>query len=225
MRQNLSERTHLTKGKLFAQALIRIAPNRYFWYQRIHHIAIDGYGSSLLIQRVAEIYTALTHGRPVSSRPFGSLQPVLEEDICYQTSQQKDCDRAYWLNELANAPEPVSLSAKTAAASHGCLRKSSMLPPEIFADLQTVVQQMGASWPDILLAVTAVYLHQSTGATRLILGMPMMGRLGSAALRVPAMVMNIVPLRVLVGSEICFSELVEQIKQRRRAIRPHSRYR
>jgi len=225
MRQNLSERTHLTKGELFAQALIRIAPNRYFWYQRIHHIAIDGYGSSLLIQRVAEIYTALTHGRLVSSCPFGSLQPVLEEDICYQTSQQKDCDRAYWLNELANAPEPVSLSAKTAAASHGCLRKSSTLPPEIFADLQTVAQQMGASWPDILLAVTAVYLHQSTGATHFILGMPMMGRLGSAALRVPAMVMNIVPLRVLVSPKICFSELVEQIKQRRRAIRPHSRYR
>lgn len=225
MRQNLSQTVNLNAEKLFAQALIRAAPNCYFWYQRIHHIAIDGYGSSLLVRRVAEIYTALTQGQPVPPTPFAGLQAVLEEDHAYQSSDQRLRDRAYWLNALRDAPEPVSLGHGTAPASAFCLRQSDALLPEAFERLQAVARQIGASWPDLLLAATAVYLHRATGAVDLILGLPMMGRLGSAALRVPAMVMNIVPLRVFMSPGLRFSDLVEQIGQRLRALRPHHRYR
>ena len=225
MRQDLSKQTHLGAEPLFSQALIRVATNRHFWYQRIHHIAIDGYGSSLLLRRVAEIYTGLNQQQTVSLSPFASLQAVIEEDIVYQQSQQKECDRAYWLQALEGASEPVSLSHKMMPASDVCLRLKSTLPSEIFEHLQTVAQPVGASWSDLLLAVTAVYLHRVTGADDLTLGVPMMGRLGSVSLRVPAMVMNIVPLRVLISPDICFLGLVEQIKQQLRSIRPHNRYR
>ncbi|MGI8932523.1 MAG: condensation domain-containing protein, partial [Phormidesmis sp.] len=220
MKQNLSQRANLRTGELFAQALIQIAPDRYLWYQRIHHIAIDGYGYSLLGRRVADIYTALVQGQAVPPSPFASLRAVLAEDIAYQASEQKQRDRTYWLKALAAAPAPVSLSSKTSPASALCLHQSSTLPPEVFAHLQTVARQTQASWPDILLAVTAIYLYQVTGAAALIIGLPLMGRLGSAALRVPTMVMNIVPLRVSVRPDSCFSDLVKQIRQRLLAMRP-----
>jgi len=225
MRQDLKQTVNLQAEKPFAQALIQAASDRYFWYQRIHHVAIDGYGTSLLVKRVAEIYTAAIGGQPLPPSPFGRLQAVLEEDFAYQTSEQKQRDRAYWRGELENGPEPVSFCHKTASASTLCLRQSNDLSPEAFARLQTVARQMGASWGDLLLAVIAVYLHRVTGAADLILGLPMMGRLGSAALRVPAMVMNIVPLRVFVPPGIRFSDLVAQIGQRLREMRPHHRYR
>ncbi|EDX86939.1 amino acid adenylation domain protein [Synechococcus sp. PCC 7335] len=225
MRQDLSQQTHLGANPLFAQALIRVASDRHFWYQRIHHIAIDGYGSSLLLRRAAEIYTRLKQRQPVSLSPFASLRAVIEEDIVYQKSEQKARDRSFWLQALEGAPEPVSLSCKPMPASDVCLRQKSALPSEVFQQLKTVAQQNGAAWSDLLLAVTAVYLHQATSADDLTLGVPMMGRLGSASLRVPAMVMNIVPLRVLISPDICFLELVEPIRQQLRSIRPHSRYR
>lgn len=225
MEQTLKERANLRTGDLFAQALIQIAPDRYLWYLRIHHIAIDGYGYSLLLRRAAQIYTALMQGQTAPPSPFGSLPAVLAEDAAYQTSEQKQRDRTYWLNELAAAPAPVSWSPKTAPASGLCLRQRSTLPPEVFERLQAITHQSQTAWPDMLLAVTAVSLHRATGATELIFGLPMMGRLGSAALRVPAMVMNIVPLRLSVRSGSCFLDLVKQIGQRLQAMQPHRRYR
>ncbi|NJO08825.1 MAG: hypothetical protein HC873_03285 [Leptolyngbyaceae cyanobacterium SL_1_1] len=225
MQQNLNQTVNLSTDRLFAQALIHIAPERYFWYQRIHHVAIDGYGTSLLVRRVAEIYTALSQGKAAPPCPFDRLQAVLEEDSAYQTSEQRLGDRAYWLASLADAPEPISLSSQTAPASADCLRHSDNLPAEMFNHLQRVAQQLGRAWPDVLLATIAAYLHRATGATDLTLGLPMMGRLGSAAIRVPAMVMNIVPLRVMVSPGISFSRLVALTGDRLRDIRPHHRYR
>lgn len=226
MKQDLKRKNvNLSAEAVFSHTLIRVASNGYFWYQRIHHIAIDGYGSSLLVQRVAKIYTVLSWGQRVPPTPFASLQAVIEEDVAYQNSEQKKSDRTYWLNDLENAPDPISLSDRIAPASNTSLRHSRTLPPEIFEHLQAVAPQMESAWPDLLLAVTAVYLHRVTGSRDLNLGLPMMGRLRSVALRVPAMVMNIVPLRVFISPDIRFSELVEQIRQRLCAMRPHSRYR
>ncbi|MGG6242496.1 amino acid adenylation domain-containing protein [Nodosilinea sp. AN01ver1] len=225
MQQNLNQTVNLSTDRLFAQALIRIAPERYFWYQRLHHVAIDGYGTSLLVRRVAEIYTALSQGKAAPPCPFGRLQAVLEEDVAYQTSEQRLSDRAYWLASLADAPEPVSFSAQTAPASATCLRHSDTLSAETFKYLQRVAQELGRAWPDVLLAAIVAYLYRATGASDHTLGLPMMGRLGSAAIRVPAMVMNIVPLRVRVSPGVPFSRLVEQIGDQLRDSRPHHRYR
>ncbi len=49
----------LKKDTLFTEALIQVENNRFFWYQRIHHIVMDGYGFSLLSQKVANEYTSL----------------------------------------------------------------------------------------------------------------------------------------------------------------------
>jgi nonribosomal peptide synthetase MxcG len=225
MSQDLSQTVDLRLGPLFSQALIRTAPERYLWYQRIHHIAMDGYGFSLLARRVAEIYTALSIGQFPGASPFTGLYRVLEEDFAYSNSAQIAQDRSYWLERLANTPEPTSLSEQRAPASTSFLRCSDNLPPAQVERLQATALQFGASWADFVLATISGYLYLTTGATELILGLPVMGRLGSAALRVPTMVMNIVPLQVSVQSNMTFSQLSHQIGQTLREIRPHQRYR
>ncbi|WP_433871715.1 condensation domain-containing protein [Saccharopolyspora sp. CA-218241] len=49
-------------GRLRSAALLRTGAERWLWYQRIHHVAIDGYGFSIILRRVAEVYTALLAG-------------------------------------------------------------------------------------------------------------------------------------------------------------------
>lgn len=64
-----------TSGPLFAFALFKVADDHWFWYQRYHHIVMDGLGLSLVGGRVAGLYTALAAGHPARSRrsdPCGS---------------------------------------------------------------------------------------------------------------------------------------------------------
>ncbi|MEU2879924.1 condensation domain-containing protein, partial [Streptomyces sp. NPDC007070] len=62
MRADLAEPFDLAAGPLFAHALFRVGDERWLWYQRIHHLVMDGYGYSLLVRRTAEVHTALARG-------------------------------------------------------------------------------------------------------------------------------------------------------------------
>lgn len=225
MRADLASVVDLGQGPLFTEALFKAAPDRHLWYQRAHHIALDGFGFSLIARRVAEIYTAHIGGRPCAGGAFGSLRQVIEEDLAYRASQNLERDRAFWSQRFADRPRPVSLSDRTSLASRSALRRTAYLPPSTMEGLQAAARGAGASWPDVVVAATAAYLHRLTGAPEVVLGLPVMGRLGSVSLRVPSMVMNIVPLRVTVHPDASLSEIIRHVAQEMRAIRPHMRYR
>lgn len=225
MKRDLARPVDLSRGPLFAEALLKLAPDRYYWYQRIHHIAIDGYGFSLLTRRVAQIYTALAGGSPIGDGAFGSWRSVLEEDAAYRGSERMERDRQFWLGRFADHPEAVSLGSRAQRTSRTFLRESAELPSSVMDAWQAAAGKNGASWPDIVMAAAALYVHRLTGADDVILGVPMMCRLGSAAIRVPGMAMNLLPLRVAVRPDMSVSELVRHVAAELREIRRHQDYR
>ncbi|RRJ64969.1 non-ribosomal peptide synthetase [Paenibacillus oralis] len=225
MKQDLARPVDLRRGPLFTEALLKLAPDRFYWYQRIHHIVIDGYGFSLLTRRVAQIYTALARDLPLGEGAFGSWRSVLEEDAAYRASERLERDRQFWQARFADHPEAVSLGDRAQFTSRSFLRESAELPSSIMDAWRTAAGGMGASWPDVVMAAAAIYVHRLTGTDDVILGVPMMCRLGSAAMRVPGMVMNLLPLRVAVRPDMSVSELVRQIFGNMREIGKHQDYR
>lgn len=225
MRDDLAKAVDLGRGPLFGHALFQAAPDRFFWFQRIHHIAMDGFGFMLLARRVAELYSARMEGWTTDPAPFGALWPVIAEDIAYQTSPGFARDRAYWTERLADRPVPASPARRLAPFSSVSIRCSGTLPPSGFTSLHAKAEQAGVQWHEMLTAITAAFLHRQTGTREIILGLPVMGRLGSAALRVPCMAMNIVPLRLEVCPQARLSELAGQVARQLREVRPHQRYR
>ncbi|UQZ50020.1 non-ribosomal peptide synthetase DhbF [Bacillus subtilis] len=225
MKADLAKPVDLGYDPLFNEALFIAGPDRFFWYQRIHHIAIDGFGFSLIAQRVASTYTALIKGQTAKSRSFGSLKAILEEDTDYRGSEQYEMDRQFWLDRFADAPEVVSLADRAPRTSNSFLRHTAYLPPSDVNALKEASRYFSGSWHEVMIAVSAVYVHRMTGSEDVVLGLPMMGRIGSASLNVPAMVMNLLPLRLTVSSSMSFSELIQQISREIRSIRRHHKYR
>lgn len=225
MKADLTKPVDLGYDPLFNEALFIAGPDRFFWYQRIHHIAIDGFGFSLIAQRVASTYTALIKGQTAKGRSFGSLQAILEEDTDYRGSEQYEKDRQFWLDCFSDAPEVVSLADRAPRTSNSFLRHTAYLPPSDVNALKEAARYFSGSWHEVMIAVSAVYVHRMTGSEDVVLGLPMMGRIGSASLNVPAMVMNLLPLRLTVSSSMSFSELIQQISREIRSIRRHHKYR
>ncbi|ARV46721.1 non-ribosomal peptide synthetase [Bacillus subtilis] len=225
MKADLAKPVDLGYDPLFNEALFIAGPDRFFWYQRIHHIAIDGFGFSLIAQRVASTYAALVKGQSAKDRSFGSLQAILEEDTDYRGSEQYEKDRQFWLDRFADGPEVVSLADRAPRTSNSFLRHTAYLPLSDVYALKEAARYFSGSWHEVVIAVSAVYVHRMTGSEDVVLGLPMMGRIGSASLNVPAMVMNLLPLRLSVSSSMSFSELIQQIPREIRSIRRHHKYR
>jgi nonribosomal peptide synthetase DhbF len=225
MKADLSKTVNLSEGPLFSEALFQLAPDRFLWYQRIHHIAIDGFGFSLLARRAAQLYTSYTKGGTAEETAFGSFELIVQQDAAYSASPQLKEDREYWLSRFSDGPEAVSLGNKAAKASGDFLRYSGRLPADRFDSLQEAAQRAGASWADYCIALAALYVHRLTGAEDVILALPVMSRLGSVSLRVPAIVMNLLPLRLSLKPSMSLQELVRQTAREVRELKRHQGYR
>ncbi|RLU89136.1 non-ribosomal peptide synthetase [Streptomyces griseocarneus] len=225
MRADLAEPCDLAVGPLFRHALFRVGDRRWLWYQRIHHLAMDGYGYSLLVRRTAEVYNALARGEQPPPCRFGRLEDLVAEDAAYRSSEAVAADRDHWTTAFADRPEVPRLAGRGALPSRTFLRRSARLSPEATERLRELADRLRATWPDVLVAAQALYVSRASGRAEVVLGLPMMGRMGSAGLRVPGMVMNVLPLRITVTPETTFARLVRQVVLGIREIRRHQRYR
>ncbi|MCX5202721.1 amino acid adenylation domain-containing protein [Streptomyces sp. NBC_00237] len=225
MRAELATPVDLLRGPLFRQALFRIAPDRFLWYQRVHHIVVDGFSMSLLARRVAKTYTALVGGTDRRGTAFGPLTTLLAHDADYAGSGQRARDREFWAARLAGRDAPVSPAGRSAEASSGFLRRTSSLSAPTMAALRGAAQHAGTTWPTAVIATVAAYLHRVTGKGDVVLSMPVTGRTDPAELAVPGMVANVVPLRLQVRPEQNLTALVRQVADEVGASRPHQRYR
>ncbi|MGK5682605.1 amino acid adenylation domain-containing protein [Actinoplanes sp. URMC 104] len=224
MRDDLGTPIDLAAGPVFAEALIRRGPGRWTWYQRCHHIVMDAYTSALVARRLAAVYTALARGAEPAPSPFGSLADVVAEDRAYRESARHAEDREFWRARLAGA-QVADLSGGPARPGPTFLRHRITLPAEVGRGLTAAGRAAGATRVEAVLAATALYLHRLTGAGEVVLGLPMMGRLGSVAARVPVTAVNVLPLRLAVSPADTLAALIARVAAEVRAIRPHQRYR
>ncbi|MBL1098511.1 non-ribosomal peptide synthetase [Streptomyces coffeae] len=224
MRADLTTPIGLTEEPLFTEALFTVAPDRFLWYQRAHHILLDGYGYTLIARRVAEIYSALEAGQD-PGRGFPSLTRLLDEETAYRDSGRLAEDRAFWTARFADAPRPVSLAEGTAPPSAAALRGATTLSAADAERLTATAAQLGAGRAELFLAAAAAYVHRVTGAEDIVLGVPCMNRSGSAALRTPGVVSNVLPLRVTVRPGTSPARLIGEVAAELRAVRAHQRYR
>ncbi|WP_327170524.1 amino acid adenylation domain-containing protein [Streptomyces sp. NBC_01336] len=225
MRADLAEPCDLAAGPLFRHALFRVGQERWLWYQRIHHLVMDGFGYSLLVRRTAEVYSALVRGQDPGPRTFGTLAGLVAQDAAYRSSEAFAADRAHWSDAFADRPEAPRLAGRGALPSRTFLRRTAHLGPEATDRMRELATRLRATWPEVLIAAQALYTSRATARSEVVLGLPMMGRVGSAALRVPGMVMNVLPLRLTVTPGASFAELVRQVVLGVRAVRRHQRYR
>jgi nonribosomal peptide synthetase MxcG len=225
-RLELAQPFDLSRGPLHRQTIYRSADGlQTFWVQAAHHIALDGFGCAMLARRVAELYSADTRGAGVPGRTFGSLASVVDEDLAYRASAEWQRDRAFWLARMQDTPAPATLSEARPFARGDALRDAFDLEQTTLERLRLLGKSAGASWADALVAALVTLVHRESGASEVVLGLPMMCRLGSVALRVPCMAMNIVPLRLALSPDASAGALTAQVAAEVRALRVHGRYR
>ncbi|RYF66841.1 MAG: non-ribosomal peptide synthetase, partial [Comamonadaceae bacterium] len=186
------------KDALALQRLYVVGPQSFCWYQRAHHLTNDGYGMALWAERVAQLYAqAVAPGAPAAlAPPLAPLQGVIDEDDAYRHGTRRSEEATWWRDAFTPLPEVAGQASGRAAPAHFCHHRSLHLSDDWRARVLAFAKAQGQTWPDVLTALTALYCQRMAGAAEAVVGVPSMGRLGSACARATATVMNVLPLRV-----------------------------
>ncbi len=226
MLDELKKPVDLAKDPLWVNALFKASDNRYFWYQRAHHVIYDGYSGGMIARRQAELYTAFAEGREAPPCEFGSLQTLVEAEAAYRDSDRCRRDREFWKAQLADLPEAVSLARGGHRNGMGGLRRGSgYLSSDTAARLAALGRESSTSLPQVLIALVAAYYQRVTGAADLVIGMPVSGRINAALRSAPGMVANAVTLRLRFTPQMTAIELFEQVARVVRQALRHQQYR
>ncbi|MFE9491636.1 condensation domain-containing protein, partial [Streptomyces sp. NPDC006641] len=226
MHTDMARPIRLDGDRLFTHALFRVAADRYFWYQRAHHIAADGFSGAIVSSHVAALYTALATDAPVPEQMTASLATLLNTDVEYRASENYAEDRAYWTEVLADRPDIPSLSGgrPPTGTPHALARHVETIDTETSANLRRAARKLRTTVSGLAIAGAVLYFHRMTGAEDVIIGVPVLGRTRKE-IDVPGMAANMLPIRVAVSDDLTLQELVRRVGSSIRTALRHQRYR
>ncbi|WP_040766085.1 condensation domain-containing protein, partial [Tsukamurella sp. 1534] len=195
---------------LFAHRVL-VLSDREVWYTQLgHHLVFDGYSAAMLSRRVAARYTAETTGGALRPSPFGDFAELVAADAEYRSGPEHEADRAFWRDRLTPLPE-IPPREDVDGPPVGTLTATGVLGATVRERLDAVASASGTTWGEALIACYAAFLQRTTGVTDVVFALPLMCRVGSVALRTPAMAVNVLPLRVAVHSGDTLPELSRRI--------------
>ncbi|WP_141734629.1 AMP-binding protein [Oligoflexus tunisiensis] len=191
-------------------------------YAKIHHIAIDGFGYSLLFQRIVTILANLQDNSPVSQAcDIPDFRDVLVEEEARLAQGYHDKAREFWASRLDGSHVPASFAEGEAELMSGFHRQACVLPDDLWQGLAQLEKSARTSRLEPLLATLGLHLLLATGERRLVLGLPVMNRMGSRSLQIPCMQMNIIPLCVELRDEDTLIDLSQRLQAEIRATRKY----
>ncbi|MGW2048295.1 non-ribosomal peptide synthase/polyketide synthase [Streptomyces sp. NPDC001858] len=227
MERDLLRPLDLARDPLFGHALIKASQTEYLWYLNYHHVVLDAISSSMLRQRVGEVYSALAEGGAVPPCPFGSLRDLVDSDAAYRASADFAADRAYWTERFADLPAPTRLTDASATDPHRALRLAEERELRRPDALRAAAGRCGVRWSRLVVAATALYAHRLTGNQDVVLALPVTARRGADRdlTAVPGTTSNVVPLRLTVRPDMPWRELVAEAAREVETAVAHERYR
>ncbi len=110
MQADLRQNLRADSGKPLAfHQLIRIDDTRWYWYQRYHHLLVDGFSFPAITRQIAAIYRARQSDALRRSR----LYPLWmwSRNISAIARRGRQRDGAFWAQQRRELPPPASISA------------------------------------------------------------------------------------------------------------------
>ena len=214
MSERQGEVFDLAAGPLFRFTLLRLSGRRHYLHMRAHHVVLDGFSFGTVVARTAAVYSALVAGSPPPGGRFGPLGLLLEDEAAYLASEQSATDRRYWNGVLESRPEVRSLARRPPAdrvLGGPVLRNRVELSAAQLDRLVRVAGELRAPWSVILIAASAAFHARRTGASDIVIGMPVAGRSTGRLWRIPSMLANVLPLRLTIPRERSVAECIGEV--------------
>ena len=226
MQADLAQDLRVDGGNpLVCHQLLRVGDDRWYWYQRYHHLLVDGFSFPAITRQIAAIYRAWQRGEATPESPFTPFAEVVDEYQRYAGSEAWQRDKAFWQAQRQALPAPASLSAAPLggrAAGSDIWRMKLEMNADAFRRLASHVPQCQPA--DLALALTTLWLGRLCNRMDYAAGFIFMRRMGSAALTSTGPVLNVLPLAVHIDARETLADLAMRLAAQLKKMRRHQRY-
>jgi amino acid adenylation domain-containing protein len=183
----------------------------------VHHIAFDGWSTSVLMQEIGALYRAFSVGQP-SPLPELAIQygDFVEWEKQHWAERVQEEDFEYWRKLFDRGAPILDLPTdrpRPAVQSYRGARLTHHLPQQLLDELETFSRRQNTSLFMTLLAGLGVLFYRHTGQTDFFIGTPFANRNHAEIEGLLGYFLNMLPLRINLEGDPTFSELLARVRQ------------
>ncbi|MGB8192528.1 MAG: amino acid adenylation domain-containing protein, partial [Chitinophagaceae bacterium] len=219
--KDLSVPIPLNQDLAFKFELYKIDGNLFFWYIKIHHILIDGWGISLLIEKVSEEYTLLKNNQPRELKQSYSYIDFLREDESYLNSKEFETDKTYWSEKFKCFENEITNKNKLIDKS---IRKHLIVKRHTYDIISLEAKNTGISPLHFFLGLLYTYFSKAHQKSDLVFGTPIINRSKAVFKKTIGLFINVSPIRICINNELSFKALTQEIRKELREAFKHQKY-
>jgi amino acid adenylation domain-containing protein len=206
---------NLSADYMLRADLIKLGQQDHMLVVTMHHIASDGWSTSVLVKEVITLYKSYAGNEEIN---LPGLKVQYADYAIWQRNYMKgevlENKLNYWkmkLEGIAPLQLPLDYSRPAIQSSHGATR-SFNINKELSVLLQTMSQRQGATTYMTLLTAFKVLLYRYSGQEDICVGTPVAGRNQQELEELIGFFVNTLTLRSQVKGNMTFSELLEDVK-------------
>ena len=212
-------------GPLFKYALFETGPADFYLFGCFHHIVIDGAGISLLVNRVASIYSATISGDLIPPAFFSSLRDLITCEADYSASSDYHGDESYWTTHLPAVGGPDTRSLEAVDAESDWRSAPVPLDPAVLRRVDELTHAWDMPRTSVIVAATALLMRSRQGeGSEVVLGFPVSRRVRPELKTLPGMAAGVVPLVLRTPAESSVSDFCKQVDTRIQEALKHQRF-
>ncbi len=208
----------LTRGPMLRAAVVKVSDGDHILLMTMHHIASDGWSSTIFWRELTALYNGITAGMP-AKLPAPPIQYVdfAEWQRRYLKGEQLEKLLSYWKHQMdkGRLPRLPFLKHKSKSAGntgHRGARQGLRIPNSLTQALKTFASHEQASLFMCLLAALKTLLYRYTGQTDLLVGTPIAGRNSGMLEGVIGNFANVILLRTDLSGDPTFRALLKRVR-------------
>jgi len=207
----------LVAGPPIRAVVVRLSEQEHRVMICMHHIASDGWSTSILIREVLAAYDQLSDGR----RPVLADLPLQYGDFSLWQRQRMTGPRLkkhmdYWVEQLRDLPFHLDLptdKSRTAERNYSGTRVPIVIPESSAAQLFALAGKEGATPFVALLAIYAMLLNRYCGQEDFSIGIPVAGRDAQHLSGLVGCFINLVPARCDLSGNPTFRQFLARTRE------------
>ncbi|WP_297823662.1 non-ribosomal peptide synthetase [Segetibacter sp.] len=213
--QLINKPFNLQQDDMIRAELINVDVEEHLLVVTLHHIASDGWSTSILVKELVELYEAYDKGKATSLAP---LNIQYADFAMWQRSYIKDevlnNKINYWKQKLQGV-EPLQLPTDFARPAIQSTKGAAIgftINKELTGKLQELSQKQSSTMFMTLLAAFKVLIYRHSGQKDICIGTPIAGRKQQEVENLIGFFVNTLALRDEVSGESSFTEFLQQVK-------------
>jgi non-ribosomal peptide synthetase component F/acyl carrier protein len=215
-RQHARRPFDLATDATLRASVFRLGPRRHVVLLQPHHISVDGWSVDILFSELSELYEAERTGRPHTLAPLGRRYLDFARWQREQAgSPRREDDVGYWRRQLAGARDTPPLRPDRPRPAEQTFEGATLVvdfPPSLAEAVTEVARARQVTPYMVLLAAFGVLLQRSGGSDDILVGTPTANRGLAEFEPLIGYFANTLALRVRLGGNPTFSELLERVR-------------